>query len=197
MLRTLLVALATLFISSFSAMSEEMDMDMDQAEDLGFYTPDYTGPIAPLSWDMDNSVVHPGLTSKILHSLEQSYAVKATDESRRFAGHHMVLDEGCGGDLNCGAILNLTTGQPTAQLPVAGPGGYEFYSYCDVLWVAEQSGDGWEPYRLVSGNLEAILDEDTDCRTYSSHLVEIFPNLPVKGPFPEFMLDRTPTGSIN
>jgi len=196
MLRTSLVALAALFISMQPVMSDEMDLD--QVEDLAFYTPDYKGPIAPLSWDPDNSVVHPGLSSKILYSLQDDYRAKATDENRRFAGHHMVLVEGCGGYLSCGAVLDLTTGQPTAQLPTAGPKGYEFYGDCDVLWVSEHRGDGWQPYRLVSGTLQHILDGDTDCRNYyGNQAVESFPTLPMKGPLPEFMLDRTPTGSIN
>ena len=190
MLRTSLVALAALFISIQPVMSDEMDLD--QVEDLAFYTPDYKGPIAPLSWDPDNSVVHPGLARKIMDSFQDDYAVITTDENLRFSGPHMVLVVGCGGDVNCGVLHDLTTGRFITELPTAGPDGYEFYGDCDVLWVSKgPRGSEMFPYRLIAGDLIPLFEKYPDCIRYGTPL-----ELPVVGPLPPFRLDYTPTGSI-
>ena len=177
MLRTLLVAFAAMFISIQPAVSEEMDPDA--AEDMGFYTSDYRGPIAPLNWDPDNSVVHPSLAYRLVDWLQSKYQEVSQDDDLRFAGHHMVLVEGCGGYLQCGAILDLTTGRPIVQLPTAGPGGYEFYSDCDLMGVHPPDMNSPDKeteivfYRLTpNGGLVLLSERHPDCMTYVSHAAE-------------------------
>lgn len=139
------------------------------AEDEGIYTPDFTGNPAPLNWDPDNSPVHPDLSYRILDELRSEYDIASRDMGKRFAGHYMVWQTGCGGYVQCGVILDLETGQPVTQLPTAGSGGYEFFSHCDLLSVrtAGPNKPGEEAehvlYRLTDSGLVRLESKYDEC----------------------------------
>lgn len=201
MFRTFVAAFAAMIFSTNITLADSIDPDA--AEDMAYYTPDYKGDIAPLSWDPNNSPVHPGLASRIMDWLPNEYSAMSQDWNLRFAGPHMVVTHGAGSYLEIGVVIDLQTGRAVAQLPLAGAGGYaDFTSDCDLLGVSPPHKDDPSKvtevvhYRFVSNQFVLLDEKYPECMTYGTADSQ-FPTLPLEGPFPRMRADTIITGSVN
>lgn len=92
-----------------------------------------SGAAAPLRWDEDifsrdwmfryNAFHNDGVVTDII--AESEWQKRTADTNRRFAGHFVILETGCGTGLQCGVIVDMISGKVASSLPLA-EAGYEY-----------------------------------------------------------------------